>query len=86
MKHSVKDMYANVNKKKKFYIKYNKMSPNISINTMLNAEGAQNHHHHHYSYDEQTNQDDNLHSENVVERIVHHLNVLAEMIGLMIHN
>ena len=62
------------------------MSPNTSINIMLNAEGAQNHHHHHYSYDEQTNQDDNLHSENVVERIVHHLNVLAEMIELMIHN
>ena len=73
-------------KKKLFYIKYNKMSSNTSINTMLNAEGAQNHHHHHYSYDEQTNQDDNLHSENVVERIVHNLNVLAEMIGLMIHN
>ena len=73
-------------KKKLFYIKYNKMSPNTSINTMLNAEGAQNHHHHHYSYDKQTNQDDNLHSENVAERIVHHLNVLVEMIGLMIHN
>ena len=61
------------------------MSQNTSINTMLNDEGAQNHHHH-QSYDEHSNQDDNLHNENVVERIVHHLNVLAEMIRLMIHN
>ena len=32
------------------------------------------------------NRDGNLHSENVVENIVHYLNVLAKMIGLMIHN
>ena len=61
------------------------MSQNTSINSMLNDEGAQNHHHHQFD-DEHTNQDDNLHSENMVERIVHHLNVLAEMIALMIHN
>ena len=51
---------------------------------MLNDERVQNHHH--QSYDEYTNWDGNSRSEDMVERVVHNLNMLAEMIGLMIHN
>ena len=51
---------------------------------MLNDEGVQNHHH--QSYDEYTNWDGNSCSEDMVERVVHNSNMLAEMIDLMIHN
>ena len=51
---------------------------------MLNDEGVQNHHH--QSYDEFTNWDGNSCSEDMVERVVHNLNMLAEIIGLVIHN
>ena len=33
-----------------------------------------------------TNWGGNSHSEDMVERVVHNLNMLGEMIGLMIHN
>ena len=51
---------------------------------MLNDEGVRNHHH--QSYDKYTNWDGNSRSEDIVERVVHNLNMLAEMIGLMIYN
>ena len=51
---------------------------------MLNKKGVQNHHH--QSYDEQTDWGGNPRSEDMVERVVHNSNMLAEMIGLMIHN
>ena len=51
---------------------------------MLNNEEVQNHHH--QSYDEYTNCGGNSRSEDVVEIVVHNSNMLAGMIGLMIHN
>ena len=51
---------------------------------MLNDEEVQNHHY--QSYDEYTNWGGNSRSEDMVERVVHNLNMLGEMIGLMIHN
>ena len=51
---------------------------------MLNDEGVQNHHH--QSYDKYTNWGGNFCSEDMVEKVVHNSNMLAGMIGLMIHN
>ena len=51
---------------------------------MLNDEGVQNHDH--QSYDKFTNWDGNSRSEDMVERVLHNLIMLAEMINLMIHN
>ena len=50
---------------------------------MLNDEEVQNHHH--QSYDEYINWGGNSRSEDMVERVVHNSNILAKMIGLMIH-
>ena len=51
---------------------------------MLNDKEAQNYHH--QSYNEYINRDGNSYSEDMVERVVHNSNMLAKMIGLMIHN
>ena len=51
---------------------------------MLNDKGVQNHHL--QSYDEYTNWDGNSRSEDIVEKVAHNSNMLAGMIGLMIHN
>ena len=51
---------------------------------MLNDKEAQNYHH--QSYNEYINRDGNSYCEDMVERVVHNSNMLAKMIGLMIHN